>query len=154
MATFRGTFDYTLDAKNRLTVPAKWRPSLSDGIVLSKSTAKCIAVWTPERFDAYTENAVSQFNELDPRRDELERYFHAGSHEVDLDSAGRIMIPSFLLKYAGLTKDVVVTGMRTRLEIWDRATWEAYDAALDIAELTAPFAGSGPTPIATGPAGA
>lgn len=147
MATFRGTFDYTLDAKNRLTVPAKWRPSLSDGVVLSKSTAKCIAVWTPERFDAYTESAVSQFNELDPQRDELERYFHSGSHEVELDSAGRIMIPAFLLKYAGLTKDVVITGMRTRMEIWDRATWEEYDAALDIRKLTAPFASAGPTVV-------
>lgn len=144
MATFRGTFDYTLDAKNRLTVPAKWRPSLSDGIVLSKSTAKCIAVWTPERFDAYTEKAVSQLHELDPRRDKLERYYQAGSHDVDLDSAGRIMIPAFLLEYAGLKKDVVVTGVRTRLEIWDRETWHAYDEELDIEELTAPFASAGP----------
>lgn len=140
MATFRGTFDYTLDAKNRLTVPAKWRSSLSDGVVLAKGTADCISVWTPERFDAYTETAVSQLHELDPRRDKFERYFQANAHDVDLDSAGRIMVPAFLMKYAGLTKDVVVTGVRTRMEIWDRETWNAYNATLDIAELTAPFA--------------
>jgi MraZ protein len=140
MATFRGTFDYTLDAKNRLTVPAKWRPSLSDGIVLSKGSAACISVWTPERFDAYTETAISQLHELDPRRDQFERYFQANSHDVELDSAGRIMLPAFLIEHAGLTKDVVVTGIRTRMEIWDRATWQDYNSKLDIAELTAPFA--------------
>ncbi|WP_354701817.1 Transcriptional regulator MraZ [Paraconexibacter sp. AEG42_29] len=139
MATFRGTFDYTLDAKNRLTVPAKWRPSLADGIVLSKSTAKCISVWTPERFDAYTETAVSQLHELDQRRDKLERYYQANSHDVDLDAAGRIMIPAFLLEHAGLSKEVVITGVRSRMEIWDKATWQAYNAELDIEELTAPF---------------
>ncbi|MCW3039979.1 MAG: MraZ protein [Solirubrobacterales bacterium] len=151
MATFRGTFDYTLDAKNRLTVPAKWRPSLSDGIVLSKGTEKCVAVWTPERFDAYTETAVSQLHELDPRRDQFERYFQANSHDVDLDSAGRIMIPPRMLEHAGLTKDVVITGVRTRLEIWDRATWNAYNESLDIVELTAPFAVNVP-PFTGGPA--
>jgi MraZ protein len=138
--TFRGTFDYTLDAKNRLTVPAKWRSSLSDGVVLAKGTAACVSVWTPERFEAYTQTGVENLHELDPRRDELDRYFQANSHDVDLDSAGRIMIPGFLMKYAGLTKDVVVTGVRTRMEIWDRETWEAYNATLDITKLTAPFA--------------
>ncbi len=140
MATFRGTFDYTLDAKNRLTVPAKWRSSLSDGVVLAQGTAACIAVWTPERFDAYTESAVTDLHELDPRRDELDRYFQPNSHDVDLDSAGRIMIPPRLMQHAGLVKDVVITGMRTRMEIWDRETWSAYNAALDITRLTAPFA--------------
>ncbi len=140
MATFRGTFDYTLDAKNRLTVPAKWRSSLSDGVVLAQGTAQCVSVWTPERFDAYTELAVADLHEIDPERDKLERFFQANSHDVDLDSAGRIMIPAFLMKYAGLTKEVVVTGVRHRMEIWDRETWTAYNATLDITELTASFA--------------
>jgi MraZ protein len=146
MATFRGTFDYTLDAKNRLTVPAKWRPSLSDGAVLAQGTAQCVSVWTPDRFDAYTELAVADLHEIDPERDKLERFFQANSHDADLDAAGRIMIPAFLMKYAGLTKDVVVTGVRTRMEIWDRETWNAYNASLDIAELTRSFTKTPVTP--------
>jgi MraZ protein len=140
MATFRGTFDYTLDAKSRLTVPAKWRTSLSDGVVLAKGTAKCVTVWTPERFESYTDSATADLHELDPRRDELERYFQANSFDVDLDTAGRVMLPAPLMRYAGLTKDVVITGVRTRMEIWDRETWAEYNAGLDIASLTAPFA--------------
>lgn len=140
MATFRGTFDYTLDAKNRLTVPAKWRTSLSDGVVLAQGTAKCVSVWTPDRFESYTDSAIADLHELNPRRDELERYFQANSFDVDLDSAGRVMLPPPLMRYAGLTKDVVITGVRTRMEIWDRETWAEYNAGLDIATLTAPFA--------------
>ncbi len=146
MATFRGTFDYTLDAKNRLTVPAKWRPSLSDGVVLAQGTAQCVSVWTPDRFDAYTELAVADLHEIDPERDKLERFFQANSHDAELDAAGRIMIPAFLMKYAGLTKDVVVTGVRTRMEVWDRETWNAYNADLDIAELTKSFTKTPTTP--------
>ncbi len=111
MATFRGTFDYTLDAKNRLTVPAKWRTSLSDGVVLAKGTATCVSVWTPERFESYTDSAIADLHELDPRRDELERFFQSNSFDVDLDAAGRVMLPAPLMRYAGLTKDVVITGV-------------------------------------------
>ncbi len=146
MATFRGTFDYTLDAKNRLTVPAKWRPSLSEGLVLAKGTAQCISVWTPERFESYTDSAIADLHELDPRRDELERFFQSNSFDVDLDSAGRVMLPPPLMRYAGLTKDVVITGVRTRMEIWDRETWAQYNAGLDITTLTAPFARPTPAP--------
>lgn len=151
MATFRGTFDYTLDAKNRLTVPAKWRSSLSDGVVLAQGTATCVSVWTPERFDAYTESMVAGLHEVDPERDRLERFFQANSHDVDLDAAGRIMIPAYLMEYAGLEKDVVVTGVRHRMEIWDRATWKTYNAGLDINELTAPFRAQTTTAPPAGP---
>jgi MraZ protein len=140
MATFRGTFDYTLDAKNRLTVPAKWRTSLSDGVVLAQGTAKCVSVWTPDHFEAYTDSAIADLHPIDPRRDELERYFQSNSFDVDLDAAGRVMLPGPLMRYAGLTKDVVITGVRTRMEIWDRETWAEYNAGLDIAALIAPFA--------------
>ncbi len=143
---FRGAFDYTLDAKNRLTVPAKWRTSLSDGVVLAKGTAKCVSVWTPDRFETYTDSAIADLHELDPRRDELERYFQSNSFDVDLDAAGRVMLPAPLMRYAGLTKDVVITGVRTRMEIWDRETWAEYNAGLDIATLTAPFAHQTPAP--------
>jgi MraZ protein len=56
---FRGTFDYSLDAKNRLTVPAKFRASLSEGVVLAKGIEHCVQVWTPKAFEAYTESALA-----------------------------------------------------------------------------------------------
>lgn len=147
MATFRGNFDYKLDVKNRLTVPAKWRSSFSDGAVLAKGTAACLSVWVPEHFDAYVDSAVSRLHQVDAERDEMERYFHGNSHDVDLDAAGRIMIPGWLMEHASLTTDVVLTGVRKRVEIWDRETWKAYNATLNIAELTKRVSASsaGPT---------
>ena len=54
MATFRGTFDYSLDAKNRLTVPARFRAALAEGVVMAKGTEPCVALWVPEQYDAFT----------------------------------------------------------------------------------------------------
>jgi MraZ protein len=136
---FRGTFDYSLDAKNRLTVPAKFRGSLGERVVLAKGTAKCVTVWTPDDFDAYVEAALEGEHPLSPRADQINRYFQANSLETEIDSAGRVGIPPFLQEYAGLGKEVVVTGVGSRLEIWDRASWADYNASLDIAELTASF---------------
>jgi MraZ protein len=142
---FRGTFDYSLDSKNRLTIPAKFRAQLSDGIVLAKGIEPCVAVWTPEAFDAYTSAALEGFHPLAPEREKLNRFFSANSLDATLDSAGRVMIPPFLLEHGDLTKEVVVTGAGNRLEVWDRRRWADYNAALsgDIAEITAALSHAG-----------
>jgi MraZ protein len=137
---FRGTFDYSLDAKNRLTVPAKFRASLSDGLVLAKGTAPCIAIWTPEAFEKYVDAALQNLHPMSPQADKIDRFFQANSLDAELDSAGRIGIPAFLQEYAGLKKEVVVTGVRNRLEVWDRQAWADYNGDLDITELTSAFA--------------
>ena len=136
---FRGTFDYSLDAKNRLTIPAKFRGSLASGVVLAKGTERCVGVWTPADFDAYVEAALADEHPLSKQADRIKRFFQANSIEAELDAAGRVMVPGFLMEHGGLKKDVVVTGLGERLEIWDRAAWAAYNDSLDIDELTARF---------------
>ncbi|HWF35648.1 MAG TPA: division/cell wall cluster transcriptional repressor MraZ [Solirubrobacteraceae bacterium] len=129
---FRGTFDHALDAKNRLTVPAKFRAALADGVVLAGSSEitpgepRSLAVWTPEAYDAYTASTLSGLNPLSPTARELKRFFFNHSHDTELDSAGRVMIPPFLMHYAALGKDVVVTGSGECLEVWDRAAHARY----------------------------
>jgi MraZ protein len=134
---FRGTFDYTLDAKNRLTVPAKFRASLAGGVVLSKGTEQCIAIWTPEGFDGYVDAALTDLHPISDEVDRIERYFQANSVDTELDSAGRIGIPAFLGDYAVLKKDVTVIGTRRCIEVWDRAAWAAYNEQLDIKQIRA-----------------
>jgi MraZ protein len=136
---FRGTFDYSLDAKNRLTVPAKFRAALADGVVLAKGLERYVAVWTPPEFDAYVSSSLEGFHPLSPERQKLERFFSANSHDTELDSAGRVGIPGFLLEHAALRKEVVVTGSGRSLEVWDRGLWSSYNDALaaDISEITA-----------------
>jgi MraZ protein len=127
---FRGTFDYSLDVKNRLTVPARYRAALSAGVVLAMGLERCVALWTPDGYDAYTQASLAGFHPLSPEAQKLKRFFSANSLETELDAAGRIMIPAFLIDHASLEKEVVVTGSGDALEIWNRATWAEYNAAL------------------------
>jgi len=136
---FRGTFEYTLDAKNRLTVPAKFRAELAGGVVLARGVERCVALWRPDAYDAYTERALGELNPMSTQARELQRFFSANAHDTDLDAAHRVMLPAFLIEHAGLAKDVVVTGSGDYLEIWDRAAWLAYNADLidRVPDLTA-----------------
>jgi MraZ protein len=142
---FRGTFDYSLDVKNRLTVPAKFRASLSDGVVLAKGIEPCVQVWTPTGFEAYTDAALQGVHPLSDQARKLTRFFSANSFDTDLDSAGRVMVPTFLLEHGGLRKEVVVTGAGECLEVWDRGAWADYNTALsnELPDITAAFGHAG-----------
>jgi MraZ protein len=127
---FRGTFDYTLDAKNRLTVPARFRAALSEGVVMAAGVERCVAIWTPRAYDTHTTVALRGSNPLHARARDTSRYFAANSHETELDAAGRVMLPGFLINHGGLERDVVVIGAGDCLEVWDRGTWAEYNQRL------------------------
>jgi len=136
---FRGTFDYSLDAKNRLTVPARFRAALSEGVVLAKGLEPCVAIWTPSAYEDYTQSALAGFHPVSREAQKLQRFFAANSFDTELDAAGRVMVPPFLVEHAALSKDVVVTGTGNALELWDRANWADYNAALasEVSDITA-----------------
>jgi len=140
LVPFRGTFDHTLDAKNRLTVPARYRAALADGVVLATPVDQlpCIGVWRPDEYSTYTTRALADLPALSPRRAELERFFFGGSHDTELDSAGRIMVPPALREAGKLDKDVVIFGVGEHLELWDKQTWADHRPALHagVAEVT------------------
>ena len=71
MVPFRGTFDHTLDAKNRLTVPARYRATLADGVVLAMPVdlKPCVGVWRPEDYERYSQRALAELPPLSPRLD-------------------------------------------------------------------------------------
>jgi MraZ protein len=124
--TFRGTFEHALDAKHRLTIPAKFRGALSNGVVVAASheveigAPRTVAVWTPEAYDIFTGSTLAGLNPSSPKARELKRFFFNVSFDTELDAANRVMIPPQLMRYAGLQKEVVVTGSGECLEVWDR----------------------------------
>jgi len=142
---FRGTFDYSLDAKNRLTVPAKFRASLAEGVVLAKGIERCVQLWTPRGFEHYTGAALQGVHPLSDESRKLTRFFSANSLDTELDAAGRVMVPGFLVEHAALRKEVVVTGAGDCLEVWDRAAWGEYNRALsdELPEITAAIGHAG-----------
>jgi MraZ protein len=136
---FRGTFDYSLDAKNRLTVPAKFRAALSDGLVLAKGLERCVELWRPGDYESFSGEAVAGFHRVSPQGRKLRSFFAANSLDAELDAAGRVGVPPFLIEHAGLGREVVVVGAEDCLQVWDRNRWAEYNAALtdEIAEITA-----------------
>ncbi len=129
---FRGTFEHALDAKHRLTVPSKFRAALAGGVVLAASpetnpsAPRSLAIWTSEGYDAYTTGALAGISPLSPEARDLKRFFFNFSHDTELDSAHRVMVPPALLDYAGLDKEVVVVGSGECLEVFDRASYGGY----------------------------
>ena len=95
--TFRGTFDHSLDAKNRLTIPSKFRASLADGVVLAKGLNPCVAIWTPDVFEAFLQRALEPWPPLSPQTETINTFFSANSFDTELDSAGRVMLPRDLM---------------------------------------------------------
>ena len=120
---FRGHFDYSLDAKKRLNVPPKFRASFSGGVVLAKALEPCVAIWTPDGFEQWTESFLSRLGPLSPERRKLTRFFAGSSFDAELDAAGRVTLNQPLLDYAGVDREVVVVGHQDHVEVWDRGRW-------------------------------
>ena len=128
---FHGTFDHTLDAKNRLTVPSKFRSTLAGKVFLVKGADRCLSVYPEDTYTRMTTSALADLNPLSPQARELRRYFFANAMEAELDGAGRIMLPGRFMEAAGISsREVVVAGAGECLELWDRTAWETYDADL------------------------
>ena len=98
---FRGHYEHSLDSKDRLTVPSRFRAALADGVVLSKGLDPCVWVFTPAGFERFR-RFLGEHSPLGRRGRMLRRHFHGGSFDEKLDSAGRIRVPKQLIEHAGL----------------------------------------------------
>jgi transcriptional regulator MraZ len=137
-----GAYDHTIDDKNRLTLPAKFRESFAEGAVVTRGLDGCLEVYGGEDWDRLVESRLAPLDPLSKETRRLQRFLFSGASESELDKQGRVTIPAPLLKHAQLGRDVVVAGMRNHLEIWDRETWsrelaEVEGSADDVAERLA-----------------
>ena len=135
---FRGHFEHSLDAKNRLSIPARFRAAFSSGTVLAKDPEPCVAIWTPDTHEAIIERALSGLNPMGSEHRKLSRFYQGNSFEIDLDASGRVTLPPPLIQHASIGREVVVVGVGDHLEVWGRDRWLAEQASLDaeIGEVT------------------
>ena len=125
---FRGVTALTLDSKGRLAVPAKFREVLQlragGKLVVTADSALCLLVYAAPDWEPIQQRlmGLSSFN---TRTRDLQRLLVGNASDVDLDGAGRILIPPSLRKFAGLEKDVALVGQGARFELWDEAKWDA-----------------------------
>ena len=136
---FNGNFEHTLDAKHRLTVPSRFRTQLAGAVFLVRGPDRCISVYPEQTYSALVDAALARLNPLSPEARELKRVLHGNAFEVELDSAGRVMLPPGHRAFAGIDRQVMIVGTGEALELWDLDAWNAYETDLTARapELTA-----------------
>ena len=120
-----GTHDHSLDDKNRLTLPAKFRDAFAEGVVVSRGMDGCLYAHPRAAWERLSE----RIGGLDPLSREsrvMQRHLFSGAAAGELDRQGRMVLPAPLLESAGLGRELTVVGVYDHLEIWDRAAWRAH----------------------------
>jgi MraZ protein len=120
-----GEFKHNLDIKGRMAIPAKFRDKLEAGAIITRGIDNCLFVFANNEWEILAKKLVAlPLAQANSRA--FARLMLAGATDVEIDSQGRILIPDYLRKYAGLSKSVVVTGLYNRIEVWDEAAWNTY----------------------------
>ena len=137
-----GEFEHTIDDKNRLTLPAKFRQALSGGLIITRGMEGCLSCYPAADWQRLVESRLARLDPLSKEGRQMHRYFYSGASEAEPDKQGRVMLPASLARNAGLGREVVVAGVGDHLEIWDRVAWrnhvkEFEGSAEDVAERLA-----------------
>ena len=127
---FYGEYEHTVDEKNRLTLPARFRNALAGGVVLARGIERNIDVYPRESWDANVAR-IADLDSLTREAREMKRYVFAGAAVAELDRQGRVLVPPHLAEHASLGKDVLVAGVHDHIEIWDRALWVDHLSAIE-----------------------
>jgi MraZ protein len=124
---FIGEFSHIIDEKGRLAVPQKFRKDLAGGAVVTRGLDNCLFVYTMVEWKKLAEKlAALPVGQADSRA--FARLMLAGAMDVKLDTQGRILLPEYLREFGGLGKEAIVAGLFSRIEVWDKASWEQYKA--------------------------
>jgi MraZ protein len=139
---FIGQFNHHLEEKGRLSIPKKFRGSLTEGAVVSQGLDGCLFLYPKKTW----EELITKLQELPLTRSDARNFTRSlsyGASEVEIDGLGRILLPDYLRSFAGITADCVVAGAVNRIEIWDKDRFEKYTAHInsqadEIAEKLSP----------------
>lgn len=129
MIGFLGEFEATIDAKGRFLLPAGFKKQLPQDaaakFVINRGFEKCLTLYPLQSWEPiFTQ--ISKLNDFDPKVREFRRYFLNGATEVELDSAGRLLLPKNLLAHASLEKDIVLVSALNKIEIWDKTKYDQF----------------------------
>ncbi|MES2994987.1 MAG: division/cell wall cluster transcriptional repressor MraZ [Patescibacteria group bacterium] len=127
---FIGEYRHTLDAKNRISLPAKFRKELGASVIVTRGLDHCLFVYPKSAWKKHAEGFAAYSTGSAAGRG-LSRLMLAGASEADVDSAGRILLPDYLKSFAKLSVKNVVAGVADRVEIWDEKAWETYTRSIE-----------------------
>lgn len=127
-----GEYNHSIDAKGRLIIPSKIRESLGENFVITKGMDGCLFLFPENKWEEF-EAKLNTLPLTNKNARAMKRFFigSAVTMEGGLDKQGRVLISSALRKHAGLEKDVVLTGVGDKVEIWDKAAWDAQNVEVE-----------------------
>ena len=121
-----GKHYHTIDAKGRVIIPAKFREDLGSSFVVSKGIGKCLAVYSVTEWRVFEDELLSKRGKTARG---MQRALLSDANECEMDDQGRALLPMELRKEVGLQKEIVIIGVSTHAEIWNKADWEEYKSA-------------------------
>lgn len=129
MIGFLGEYEATLDAKGRFLLPAGFKKQLQEEagnqFVINRGFEKCLTLYPMKSWEPIF-SELSKLNDFDPKVREFRRYFLNGATTLELDSAGRLLVPPNLKEHAGLEKDIVLASAMNKIEIWDKGKYQQF----------------------------
>ncbi len=127
---FIGEYSHTIDDKNRLSVPVKFRASLANGCVVTRGLDHCLWVYPKEAFEELAEK-ISELPITQKNARSFSRLMLAGASELELDKSGRVVLPKYLMEYAEINGKVNVNGVYNRIEIWPEEKWRVFKKEME-----------------------
>ena len=129
MIGFLGEYEATLDLKGRFLLPAGFKKQLpqesATQFVINRGFEKCLTLYPIQSWEPIF-SEISKLNDFDPKVREFRRYFLNGATQLELDSAGRLLVPKNLTEHAGLDKDIVLVSAVNKIEIWDKNKYKQF----------------------------
>ncbi len=120
-----GEHNHILDPKKRVSLPAKFRKEMGAEVVITRGLDSCLFIYTVSEWTKVAED-LSRRDMFNADARSINRFLLGGATLAEIDSIGRVLIPEVLKEFAGLKEDVVIIGMYSRLEVWDKDKWKAY----------------------------
>lgn len=127
---FIGEYRHTFDAKNRISLPAKFRKELGKTVIVTRGLDRCLFVYPMSAWKKEAAKLAEHSTGSAAGRG-LSRLLLSGASEADVDSAGRILVPDYLKSFAAITTKAVLAGVNERVELWDESAWNAYTATIE-----------------------
>jgi MraZ protein len=125
-----GEYTHSIDDKNRISLPAKFRKEVGKKVVLTHGLDNCLFLYSFSEWEKISEKLASlSMGQADTRG--FNRFILAGATEVEIDGAGRILIPEYLKKFAQIDETVVFTGVHNRIELWNESRWVEYKKKIE-----------------------
>lgn len=122
---FIGEYNFSVDTKGRIAIPAKFRAMLGKGAVVTRGLDNCLSVYPKTEWTVVAKKLSSlPISQANSRA--FSRLMLAGAMAVEFDGQGRIVLPEYLRRYAAIGKKVVIAGLFNRLEVWAEDKWAAY----------------------------